>query len=131
MYAKEVIFMAINIEKLKKEVLDTREKSNLTDFKDIVAVYLGTEPKDYFKKVKDSSGKNVTDNDGNPIREENSSGLTYTFSEVGTSNIIKIVLPKKYNLELLDVFKLSGQGYDIRQSSLVFIQENGSISRYE
>lgn len=123
--------MAINIDKLKKEVLDTREKSNLTDFKDVVVVYLGTEPRDYFKKIKDSSGKNVVDSDGNPIREENASGFTYTFSEVGTSRIIKIVLPKKYNLELLEVFKLSGQGYDIRQSSLVFIQENGSISLYE
>lgn len=123
--------MAINIEKLKQEVLETREKGNLTDFKDIVAVYLGAMPKEYFKKVKDSFGKNVSDSNGNPVREENLSGYTYTFSEIGTSNIIKIVLSKKYNFELLDVFKLSGQGYDIKQSSLVFIQENGSISRYE
>lgn len=120
-----------NLEKLKQDVLETRKKSNMTEFSDVLGTYLGVKPKPFYKKVKDSTGNNILDDSGKPLREENSSGYTYTFSEVGTSKIVKIVIPKIIDLDLLGVYKLSGLGYDIRQSSLIFIQEKGVIKYYE
>lgn len=124
--------MALNLEKLKDQLKEkSKGNSNLERFEDILVIYLGVEPREYFAKMKDDQGKSIKDEQGKPMREPVASGYTYTFSELGTSKIVKIVLERNVNPQLLGLYVLGGYGYDIKQNSMIFIQESGEIKRYE
>lgn len=106
---------------------EKRESSNLVSFNKIVVASLGAEVKPFYKKKKDENGQNVKDENGKDVREDEQSGWTYTFNEIGTSKIVKIVFNKNVELPILSIFELTGKGYDIKASSMIFIQEDGLI----
>lgn len=122
----------MDINKLKQQIKSKSATSNnMQSFEGVLCIYLGVEPREYFPKLKDENNCVVKDDKGNAMRSPTSSGFTYTFSEVGTSKIVKIVLPKRFNMQLLSIYELSGLGYDIKQSSMIFIQESCRIAKYE
>ena len=56
-------------------------------------------------------------------RSETSDGWTYTFAEFSTCKTIKIVLPKRLNVQLMGAYKLGGLGYDIKAGNMYFIEK--------
>lgn len=120
------------LQKLKAEALEKNKKTNnLVPFEDLTVVYLGAENKAYYPKLKDSNGNTLKDEKGNDKRSATSTGILATFSELGTSKTVKVVLPNSYNFELLQPYKVSGLGFDLIKYSMIFIQENGMVKKYE
>lgn len=114
---------------LQEENKAKSQKANMTAFNNLVGVYVGTPAREHFPKIKDENGKAVKDERGRDLRSDKSDGYTHTFSEFGTFKMIQIVLPKEYNLQLMNAYKLSGLGYDIK-GSMFYIEQNGTISSY-
>lgn len=114
---------------LQEESKVKAQTSNMTAFNDLVGVYVGTPAREHFPKLKDENGKAVKDEKGRDKRSDKSDGYTHTLSEFGTSKMIQIVLPKEFNLQLMNAYKVSGLGYDIR-GSLFFIEKDGTIANY-
>ena len=88
-----------NIEQLNK--IRALEKSgstssNKTIFENLHVCYLDAPIKEHYPKVLDSNGSKKKDENGNDLRSDRADGFTYTFSEIGTSQVVKVVLPKKY-----------------------------------
>lgn len=116
------------LQKLQEQRKDN--KATKTRFDGIVVVNVGVEPTEHFPKLKDANGNKIKDEDGNDKRAEQSDGLTYTFVEFGTAKIVKVVLDKRYKLELLQPYQVSGYGYDITNARMVFIDTDGELSTY-
>ena len=114
---------------LQEESKVKAQMSNMTVFNDLVGVYVGTPAREHFPKIKDENGKAVKDEKGRDKRSDTSDGYTHTLSEFGTSKMIQIVLPKEFNLQLMNAYKLGGLGYDIK-GSLYFIEKDGTIANY-
>ena len=106
------------------------QKSNLTRFDGLVVVNVGVKPTEHFPKLKDSEGNKVKDENGKDKRSDVSDGWTYTFAEFGTAKMVKVVIPKLYELELLQPYQVSGYGYDIRNAGMVFIDSEGELNLY-
>lgn len=119
-----------SIEKLQKLAKAQQKRSSKQSFKK-VGVYLGVEPKEHFSKKKDVEGNSIKDKSGNDVREEKSDGWTYTFNEVGTSKVIKIVLSNHVNVQMLQAYIINGLGYEIRSGNMIFIDEEGKIGLYQ
>lgn len=119
------------IAKLRAQLSVTNaNSSNMTAFNDVVAVYLGVQNKEHFPKMKDSNGIKMKDEKGRDRRSKQPDGYTHTFSEVGTSKVVKVVLPKSYNLELMAAYKISGLGYDISSGNMIFIEKDGTVAQF-
>lgn len=112
------------------KALKGKKQSSMTRFDGLVVINVGVEPKPYFPKLKGPDGKPIKGPDGKDQRSETPVGLTYTFTEYGTAKTVKVVLSKSYSLEDLTAYLVSGEGYDIQQGNLVFIQENGHLSTF-
>lgn len=121
----------MDINRLKEQIQKKSASSNMESFEKILVIFLGVEPREYFPKLKNAEGGTVKDDKGNAMRSPTARGFTYTFSQLGTSKIVKIVLPKRFNMQLLGLYEVSGLGYDIKQSSMIFIQENCGVVKYE
>lgn len=124
--------MAMNTEKLQalQSKLKQQNTSSKEMFSDLVVVHVGIEPTEYFPKLKNSDGSKVKDEFGNDKRSETREGWTYTFIEMGTGRTVKIVNRELLKIELLNVYRLSGLGYNIKQSKFIFIDENAKILNY-
>lgn len=116
------------LERLK--ALKGKKSSNMTRFEGLVVVAVGVEAKPYYPKLKTADGATIKGADGKDQRAETASGWTYTFTEYGTAKTVKVVLDKQYALEPLTVYEVSGEGYDIQQGNLIFVQENGHIAQF-
>lgn len=113
--------------KFLKSLIQSDKATNKSSF-DLTAVFLGVEPTPHFPYVLDKNGKKIIDQQtGKPIKDEVPDGTTYTFSELGTSKIIKIISSDLHDLQICGAYKISGLGYDLRSSSLIFIDENAKI----
>lgn len=99
-------------------------------FHDLVVCTVGAPVKEHFPKIKLADGSTKKDADGNDVRAEKSDGYMFTFTQFGTATKVMAVLPKKYNLELLSAFKLSGLGYQMRNANMIYVDENVSLTNY-
>lgn len=108
----------------KQGTKNTGNKSQLQT----VAIYLGAKPREHYANLKDSNGKKVVDsNTGKTLKEEISDGDTYTFSEIGTSKMVKVVYISGLMLEIGTLYKVAGLGYDMRNSNMLLIDEASDI----
>lgn len=129
-YGKGLFYMA-NLEKLTALQSQMKKKtSNLEKFDEIVVVHVGCEPSPYFPKLKNSDGTKVKDENGNDKRSETPTGWTYTFAEFGTAKDVKVVLRERVKLDLLETYAVSGAGYNIKSSRMLFIEQDGQIKKY-
>lgn len=117
-------------ERLQALVNQPNQNSNMTAFRGLVVVNVGCKPTEYYPKITDKNGKKVTDLEGRIQRAEHSDGYTYTFSQFGTAKMVKLVLPKKLDLGLLEPYRVSGLGYDIRNANIVYLEKDITISKY-
>lgn len=123
-----------NVEQLNKiRVLEQKgnTSSSKTIFENLHVCYLDVPTKEHFPKLKNTDGSKKKDENGNDLRSDQSDGFVCTFSEIGTSQVVKVVLPKNYKLELDQFYSVSGRGYRIRSGNLIFIDEAGSISAFK
>lgn len=100
---------------------------------EVVGVYLGTQPAEHYPKLLDENGNKVQEEkNGRKVdkRSETSDGWTYTFAEFSTCKTIKIVLPKRVNVQLMGAYKLGGLGYDIKSGNMYFIEKDTTITNY-
>lgn len=116
-----------NITKLEEYRKSQSKRDNLTEV-DVVAVYLGAEPRLYYPKLKDAEGKNIKDENGQDKRADTATGYTYTLSQYGTSKVVKVVLPELQELEPLSAWAVTGRGYDL--PGMFFIEQGGDIVEY-
>ena len=121
------------LQALQSESKEKSKQANMSRFKNIVGVYLGTEPKEHFPKLLDTNGKKLQEEkNGRKVdkRSETSDGWTYTFAEFSTCKTIQIVLSKRVNVQLMAPYKLGGWGYDIKSGNIYFIEKDTTISNY-
>mgnify|MGYP003462897201 FL=1 len=104
--------------------------NNKQAFKRVV-IKLGVKPVQHFPKLKDKSGKTMKDESGNDMRSKTSDGYTYTFSDFETSQVVKVVVNKLYDIKVMNAYVVSGLGYDIRSGNMIFIDENAKIAEYK
>lgn len=107
-----------------------KASDNLTRFDDLIGIDVGVEPKKHFPKLKDSNGKTLKNEKKQDIRSEESDGYTHTFAQYGTAKVIKVVLPKRMNVEFGKAYSLSGAGYDIRQGNMYFLEKDTTIKLF-
>jgi hypothetical protein len=120
----------MNLDKLKADVA-AKATGNKVEFNELIVAWTGVQVTEYKEKLRDSNGKVIKDEKGKDKRSSTISGYTHTFNELGTGKIVKIVCKnKELNTQLLSVYKISGFGYDIRQSSMIFIDELKEIKNY-
>lgn len=120
----------MDIEKLKQD-LAVKSSANKTEFKDVLVVFTGAPVTEYYDKLRDANGNIVKDSKGKSTKGTKLLGYTYTFSELGTSKMVKVVLSQgNLNLTLLNVYKTSGMGYDLRNANMIFIDERGGLKNY-
>lgn len=114
-----------------KQLADAQKnkKSNLKTISNLVCINVGIPPKPYYKKVKDADGKDVIV-DGKPKRETYSSGTQISLVEFGTGKKVLAVFPKSYDLQLLQAYLVSGDGFDIKAGGLYFLEKNCTIANY-
>lgn len=117
------------LDKLNAMAKDGRS-SNKQAFKRVV-IKLGVKPVKHFPKMKDKTGKTMKDESGNDLRSETSDGYTYTFSDFETSQVVKVVLDKLYDIKVMNAYLISGLGYDIRSGNMIFIDEDVKITEYK
>lgn len=118
------------LEKLS-QLAGKQHSSNKQAFNGLIVIKLGVKPIKHFPKVKGKDGKTVKDADGNDMRSEKSDGYTYTFSDFETSQVVKVVLNKLYDIKVMNAYVVSGLGYDIRSGNMIFIDENAKIAEYK
>ena len=118
------------LEKLS-QLAGKQHSSNKQAFNGLIVIKLGVKPIKHFPKVKGKDGKTVKDADGNDMRSEKSDGYTYTFSDFETSQVVKVVLDKLYDIKVMNAYVVSGLGYDIRSGNMIFIDENAKIAEYK
>lgn len=112
-------------------VAEQEKKRSSKQILSVIVVYLGVDLTEHFPKVKDEQGKTVKDDEGKELRSKTSDGWTYTFSEVGTSKVVKVVYPKKLDVQMMTAYQVSGFGYSIASGNLIFIDEASKISLYQ
>lgn len=93
----------------KQATKNTGSKSQLES----VVMYLGVKPKAHYANLKDSNGD------------------LYTFSEIGTSKMVKVVYISDLPLEIGTLYHVSGLGYDMRKSNMLLIDEASEIEAIE
>ncbi|MFH0374263.1 hypothetical protein [Streptococcus sp. A22] len=104
---------------------------NKQKFDKLYGMYLGAPTKEHYPKVKDENGKTLKDSQGKSVVSEEMDGYTYTFSEVGTSKILKVVYLPGLLITPGVIYRLSGLGYDMRSSSMIFLDEDTLIEEME
>ena len=105
--------------------------SNKQAFNGLIVIKLGVKPIKHFPKAKGKDGKTVKDADGNDMRSEKSDGYTYTFSNFETSQVVKVVLDKLYDIKIMNAYLISGEGYEIRNANMLFIDEDAKLMAYK
>lgn len=132
-FRKDIFIIMSQLDKLKQlaEVQKNKKSSSMITISDIVCINVGIPVKPYFRKVKDAQGNNVKDEDGNIVREKQSSGYQISLVEFGTGKKVMAVFPRTYNLELLKAYVVSGDGYDIKAGGMYFLEKNCTIKNYE
>lgn len=118
------------LEKLS-QLAGKQHSSNKQAFNGLIVIKLGVKPIKHFPKVKGKDGKTVKDADGNDMRSEKSDGYTYTFSDFETSQVVKVVLDKLYDIKIMNAYLISGEGYEIRNANMLFIDEDAKLMAYK
>lgn len=110
-------------------VAEQEKKRSSKQILSAIVVYLGADITEHFPKLKDAQGKTVKDEEGKDKRSETSDGFTHTFSEVGTSKVVKIVSPKRLKLDMLTAYTVYGFGYSM--GSMLYIDEGAKVTLYQ
>lgn len=131
-FEKNAEVKKMDLKEILAKKIKEQSSTNMTKFDELLVAYLGVEPRAHYPKLKTSDGQNIKDENNRDKRSEVSDGVTYSFNELGTGTAVKVVLPQKVNLGLLDVYVVGGFGYDITgNSALKFIEKDARIARFK
>lgn len=117
-------------DKLKQALANKSvQGDNRQTFNNLNLVYLGVEVKEHYPYKRDKDGKKIPLQGSRGYeREEKFDGYLTTFSQAGTSDKVLVVLSKRYNLNLLEVYRVSGRGYYMNNASMYFIDKDTKIA---
>lgn len=118
------------ISKLKAEAGNV-SNGGKTLFSDLRVTYLGVPEKEHFPKLRNADGSKKLDAEGHQMRSEKPDGWSYTFSEIGTSKLVMVVLRGKIDLEWFGVYKVVGLGYNLRSANMIFLDQATKIGVFE
>ncbi|MGZ0157598.1 hypothetical protein ACXJQ9_10355 (plasmid) [Lactobacillus johnsonii] len=115
----------------KLQALENEDKQDTGKmaFRDLIVCHVGVPVKEHFPKVK-KDGVTQKNDDGSDVRSKESDGFMYTFSQFGTATKVMVIIPKKYTLELLTAYKVSGLGYQMRQANMIYLDENVHLNSF-
>lgn len=118
------------IDKLKSLVAQGVKANSKMSFNNLVICYLGVKPKLHYPKLKNADGGNKLDASGQVVKSDKPDGYVYTFSEFATCNKVMVILNKKLEFGLMKAYSLSGLGYQMRSSNLIYIDEQVNVANY-
>lgn len=96
-------------------------------FEKLLVTTLGASVKEYFPKQKDQQGRVLKGPDGKDLRSVTPQGWTYKFCTLGDNpKIVMAVFADYVEFEPLTALAVSGEGYDIKSSNMIFL-ENSNI----
>lgn len=122
----------MEISKLEQLAKLQQQRQSRQSFQKVV-VYLGAEAREHFAKKRDSQGQVLKDDSGNDLREDTPDGVTLSFSEVGTSSLVKVVYPSNQapDLKMMGAYVVSGMGFNINSANMLFLDQKVKISEYK
>lgn len=94
----------------------------------LIVQYPGTNPVQYFPKLKNSDGSNVIGEDGRPKRSQEPSGWTYLLTQFGTGDRVRVVLDKKYELSPAVLYEIQGFGYHFSREHSYYLDELNALA---
>lgn len=115
---------------LLRKAKEKMQHSNMMRFDNLIAVYLGVEPKQHYPKLLDDKGnkvKEVINGKSQDKRSEKSDGWTHYFNELGTGKIIQVVLINRQDLKLFGLYSVTRFGYDLKSSNMFFIEKETKL----
>ena len=115
---------------LKLDKLDqaSAKGDSRRSFSKLVVVKLGVQPKPYYPKLKDESGKTVVDENGVAKRSEKQAGWQYTVVEYRTCETVRFLYPTLLKMPR-GYYVVSGYGYGGDYSSK-WIDKDVKVSNY-
>ncbi|WP_341932063.1 hypothetical protein [Streptococcus pluranimalium] len=111
-----------------EELIAERREQTLQSNKlkmDIIATSIGVVPTKHFPYLRDSNGKKIpVENRPNRYKRSlESDGFSHTFCELGTCRKVVVLLPDLQDFELLQPFQITGLGYDMSSSNMLYLDE--------
>ena len=105
---------------------------NMNLIEEKYVVYLGATPRTHYPKQKDPRGIQLKDDNGRDLRASESDGITWTFSSIGDNpRIVSVLVKDGMNFEPMQVYKISGFGYEFAQSNFIWLEEVSELELVE
>jgi hypothetical protein len=105
---------------------------NLNLIEEKYVVYLGATPRPHYPKQKDHRGVQLKDENGRDLRASESDGTTWTFSTIGDNpRIVSALVKDGTSFEPMNVYKISGFGYEFAKSNFIWLEEISNLEQVE
>ena len=118
-------------QKIAKEAATAKKVETNKEKIEVKAIKLVPEPTEHFPYKCDELGNKVKDDRGRFIREEKRDGYLYTMNDVQTCNKVMFLLPELKQFEIGKIYEVSGLGYIMKQSNMLYIDEDVTIKLYQ
>lgn len=118
-------------QKIAKEAATAKKVESNKEKIEVKAIKLVPEPTEHFPYKRDELGNKVKDDRGRFIREEKRDGYLYTMNDVQTCNKVMFLLPELKPFEIGKIYEVSGLGYIMKQSNMLYIDEDVTVKLYQ
>ena len=118
-------------EKIAKEAATAKKVDTNKEKIEVKAIKLVPKPTEHFPYKRDELGNKVKDDRGRFIREEKRDGYLYTMNDVDTCNKVMFLLPELKQFEIGKIYEVTGLGYMMKQSNMLYIDEDVTVQLYQ
>ena len=118
-------------QKIAKEAATAKKVETNKERIEVRAIKLVPEPTEHFPYKRDELGNKVKDDRGRFIREEKRDGYLYTMNDVQTCNKVMFLLHELKQFEIGKSYEVTGLGYIMKQSNMLYIDEDVTIQLYQ
>lgn len=118
------------VDRLRDLEAESKKRGSMVPFNAVV-VNVGIPAVEHYPKLKDAQGNDVLDENGRAKYGDVSDGYSYWFAVFGKRQLVNVISKNELNnLSPLKTFRLTGFGWDIRQSNAFYIKEDGKITKW-
>lgn len=118
-------------QKIAQEAATAKKVETNKEKIEVRAIKLVPEPTEHFPYKRDELGNKVKDDRGRFIREEKRDGYLYTMNDVQTCNKVMFLLHELKQFEIGKIYEVTGLGYIMKQSNMLYIDEDVTIKLYQ
>lgn len=118
-------------QKIAKEAATAKKVETNKEKIEVRAIKLVPEPTEHFPYKRDELGNKFKDDRGRFIREEKRDGYLYTMNDVQTCNKVMFLLPELKQFEIGKIYEVTGLGYIMKQSNMLYIDEDVTVQLYQ